>query len=131
MTWVRLSGVKTPSLIILLYNCIVCSFVAIGHFCNHSRVKFSPEKPCLWKLFDRFQVCSREELILSMLPGANTGRIDSPKGYIWPYIPRQVLIRTVYHLNNKYAHDSLNNIIGIYSVYSLGSVLWNIPLARR
>ena len=53
------------------------------------------------------------------------------KGYIWQYNPNQVLIRTVYHLNNQYAHDSIINIISIYSVYSLGSVLWNIPLTRR
>ena len=40
-------------------------------------------------------------------------------GYIWPYIPSRVLIRAVYHLNNQYAHYSLINIIGIYSVYPL------------
>ena len=53
------------------------------------------------------------------------------KGYIWPYTPSQVLIRTVYHLNNQYAQGSIINIISICSVYSLGSVLWNIPLTRR
>ena len=53
------------------------------------------------------------------------------EGYIWPYIPSRVLIRTFYHFNNHEANVYLIIHIDNKSVYSLGSVLCNIPLAPR
>ena len=60
-----------------------------------------------------------------------SSRGQSPRGYIWPYIPSRVLIRTLYHFNNYYANVYFIILIDNYSVYSLGSVLCNIPLAPR
>ena len=49
------------------------------------------------------------------------------KRCIWPYIRSKFLIRTKYHFNSHRANNSLISLIDNYSVYSLGSVLWNIP----
>ena len=63
--------------------------------------------------------------------GQNPRELLKAKGYIWPYIPSWVLIRTLYHFNSHRANNSLISIIDNQSVYSLGSVLWNIPLTWR
>ena len=70
-------------------------------------------------------------LCLKEFPRANPEELLNAKGNIWPYIPSWVLIRTLYHFNNHKANVYLIILIDNYSVYFLGSVLCNIPLAPR
>ena len=111
----------------------------------HNKVNLSTRKSCAEQeshiLYNKSCVlCTRQSCIrIRIRRGSNIPlwlkkfprELRKLKGYIWLYIPSWVLIRTVYNFNNHDANYSLIKLIQKYSIYFLGSVLWNIPLAWK
>ena len=70
----------------------------------------------------------------SILCGVLTDKwwdLPKAKGCIWPYIPSQVLYGQGMILKIHYDNESLLSLIGIWVVYPLESLQWNMPLIWR